>query len=88
MLALSIKYVVYILNTIYFNSKFKPYAEDEPQQPKQASTTQKDEPSLVEEKKLEMKLSKQSVDKQWNLLGRYLGQYIVYTGQSNAWLLS
>lgn len=42
----------------------------------------------VEEKKLELTLSKQSVDKQWNLLGPYLGQYIVYTGKSNAWLLS
>lgn len=42
----------------------------------------------VEEKKLEMTLSKQPVDKQWNLLGPYLGQYIVYTGESTAWLLS
>ncbi|KAI8080257.1 uncharacterized protein B0P05DRAFT_579157 [Gilbertella persicaria] len=42
----------------------------------------------AEEKKLEMSLSKQSVDKQWNLLGPYLGQYIVYTGEHTAWLLS
>lgn len=41
--------------------------------------------TIIEEKKLELTLS---VDKQWNLLGPYLGQYIVYTGQSNAWLLS
>ncbi|KAI8338230.1 DDHD domain-containing protein [Chlamydoabsidia padenii] len=51
-----------------------------------------DEPSsstaTVEEKKLEMTLAKQPVEKQWNLLGRYLGQYIVYTGADTAWLLS
>jgi hypothetical protein len=47
-----------------------------------------DAASSIEEKKLEMSLSKQSVDKQWNLLGPYLGQYIVYTGKNNAWLLS
>ncbi|KAI9485380.1 MAG: hypothetical protein EXX96DRAFT_456901, partial [Benjaminiella poitrasii] len=40
-----------------------------------------------EEKQLEISLSKQSVDKQWNLLGPYLGQYIVYTGENKAWLL-
>jgi hypothetical protein len=39
-----------------------------------------------EEKKLELSLSKQ--DKQWNLLGPYLSQYIIYTGTDNAWLLS
>ncbi|CAO3638528.1 unnamed protein product [Cunninghamella echinulata] len=44
--------------------------------------------TTVEEKKLEITLSKQSVDRQWNLLGRYLGQYIVYTGPNTAWLLS
>lgn len=44
--------------------------------------------SAVEEKKLEMSLSQKSVDKQWNLLGPYLGQYIVYTGENHAWLLS
>lgn len=44
--------------------------------------------TTAEEKKLEMSLAKQSVDKQWNLLGPYLGQYIVYTGESHAWLLT
>lgn len=44
--------------------------------------------TTAEEKKLEMSLAKQSADKQWNLLGPYLGQYIVYTGESHAWLLT
>ncbi|CAO3614214.1 unnamed protein product [Cunninghamella blakesleeana] len=44
--------------------------------------------TTVEEKKLEITLSKQAVEKQWNLLGRYLGQYIIYTGSNTAWLLS
>ncbi|CEP16091.1 hypothetical protein [Parasitella parasitica] len=52
--------------------------------PASESTT----PTTVEEKKLEMSLSQKSVDKQWNLLGPYLGQYIVYTGENHAWLLS
>ncbi|RUP23231.1 LOW QUALITY PROTEIN: hypothetical protein BC936DRAFT_139035, partial [Jimgerdemannia flammicorona] len=34
---------------------------------------------VIEEKKLE---------KQWNLLGRYLEQYVIYTGATTAWLLS
>ncbi|KAI9317101.1 hypothetical protein BX666DRAFT_144736 [Dichotomocladium elegans] len=41
----------------------------------------------IEEKKLEQKLEQQPVEKQWNLLGPYLSQYIVYTGANNAWLL-
>ncbi|KAL9537711.1 hypothetical protein MBANPS3_011533 [Mucor bainieri] len=44
--------------------------------------------TAVEEKKLEISLAQKSVDKQWNLLGPYLGQYIVYTGENHAWLLS
>ncbi|KAI8372006.1 hypothetical protein EDC96DRAFT_439127, partial [Choanephora cucurbitarum] len=62
-----------------YSSKHKPYL-----------TTQQtnEEASEEEEKKLEISLSKQSVDKQWNLLGPYLGQYIVYTGEDTAWLLS
>ncbi|KAF7727293.1 hypothetical protein EC973_007809 [Apophysomyces ossiformis] len=44
--------------------------------------------ATVEEKKLEMTLEKHPVEKQWNLLGPYLGQYIVYTGPNTAWLLS
>lgn len=44
--------------------------------------------TAVEEKKLEISLAQKSVDKQWNLLGPHLGQYIVYTGENHAWLLS
>jgi hypothetical protein len=44
--------------------------------------------AAAEEKKLEKKLEKQPVEKQWNLLGPYMGQYIVYTGPNSAWLLS
>ncbi|KAG2175583.1 hypothetical protein INT43_001230 [Umbelopsis isabellina] len=44
--------------------------------------------AAAEEKKLEKKLEKQPVDRQWNLLGPYMGQYIVYTGPNTAWLLS
>ncbi|KAG0186029.1 hypothetical protein DFQ28_008421 [Apophysomyces sp. BC1034] len=44
--------------------------------------------TTVEEKKLEMTLEKHPVEKQWNLLGPYLGQYIAYTGPNTAWLLS
>lgn len=53
-----------------------------------ASTSASPSETAVEEKKLEISLSQKSVDKQWNLLGPYLGQYIVYTGESHAWLLS
>ncbi|ORX46975.1 DDHD-domain-containing protein [Hesseltinella vesiculosa] len=45
-------------------------------------------PITMEEKKLELSLSSQSMDRQWNLLGRFLGQYVVYTGEYTAWLLS
>ncbi|KAG1150853.1 hypothetical protein G6F37_001601 [Rhizopus arrhizus] len=41
------------------------------------------EDETAEEKKLE-----EIVDKRWNLLGPYLGQHIVYTGKSQAWLFS
>lgn len=41
------------------------------------------EDETTEEKKLE-----EIVDKRWNLLGPYLGQHIVYTGKSQAWLFS
>ncbi|KAL0091653.1 DDHD domain-containing protein [Phycomyces blakesleeanus] len=44
--------------------------------------------SATEEGKLEATLAKQLSERQWNLLGPYLGQYIVYTGPSAAWLLS
>ncbi|CAO3623533.1 unnamed protein product [Cunninghamella blakesleeana] len=43
--------------------------------------------SAKEESKLKTELEKQPVEKQWNLLGSYLGQYVVYTGKSSAWLL-
>ncbi|KAJ8652448.1 hypothetical protein O0I10_011915 [Lichtheimia ornata] len=43
--------------------------------------------TAIEEKKLEQKLEQQPVEKQWNLLGPYLGQYMVYTGTNTAWLL-
>ncbi|KAI9250566.1 DDHD domain-containing protein [Phascolomyces articulosus] len=43
--------------------------------------------TAIEEKKLEISLEQQPVEKQWNLLGPYLGQYIVYTGANTAWLL-
>lgn len=43
--------------------------------------------TAIEEKKLEKSLEQQPVEKQWNLLGPYLGQYIVYTGPNTAWLL-
>jgi hypothetical protein len=49
----------------------------------QATTT-----AAAEEKKLEKKLEKQPVEKQWMLLGPYMEQYIVYTGPNSAWLLS
>ncbi|KAI8581099.1 hypothetical protein K450DRAFT_234642 [Umbelopsis ramanniana AG] len=49
----------------------------------QATTT-----AAAEEKKLEKKLEKQPVEKQWMLLGPYMGQYIAYTGPNSAWLLS
>ncbi|KAI9271054.1 DDHD domain-containing protein [Helicostylum pulchrum] len=57
--------------------------EETPTIPKYSSSPTTE--STIEEKKLELTLS---VDKQWNLLGPYLGQYIVYTGESSAWLLS
>ncbi|ORY96815.1 DDHD domain-domain-containing protein [Syncephalastrum racemosum] len=44
--------------------------------------------ATVEEKKLEQTLAKQPVERQWNLLGPYLGQYVAYTGKNTAWLLS
>lgn len=53
-----------------------------------ASTSISTSETAVEEKRLEMSLSQKSVDKQWNLLGPYLGQYIIYTGENHAWLLS
>ncbi|KAL0146365.1 DDHD domain-containing protein [Mucor lusitanicus] len=53
-----------------------------------ASTSISTSETAVEEKKLEISLAQKSVDKQWNLLGPYLGQYIVYTGENHAWLLS
>ncbi|KAI8140561.1 DDHD domain-containing protein [Fennellomyces sp. T-0311] len=43
--------------------------------------------TAIEEKKLEISLEQKPVEKQWNLLGTYLGQYIVYTGANTAWLL-
>ncbi|KAI9499448.1 DDHD domain-containing protein [Zychaea mexicana] len=44
--------------------------------------------TTIEEKKLEMALAKRPVERQWNLLGPYLGQYVAYTGTDTAWLLS
>ena len=53
-----------------------------------AENSQLTSSAAAEEKKLEKKLEKQPVDRQWNLLGPYMGQYIVYTGPNTAWLLS
>ena len=44
--------------------------------------------ATIEEKKLELALAKHPVERQWNLLGPYLGQYVAYTGADTAWLLS
>ncbi|KAI7864599.1 DDHD domain-containing protein [Spinellus fusiger] len=41
----------------------------------------------VEEKNLEKKLKERPMEKQWNLLGEFIGQYIVFTGHTTAWLL-
>ncbi|KAI8093670.1 DDHD domain-containing protein [Halteromyces radiatus] len=43
--------------------------------------------SAHEESKLKTALESQPVEKQWNLLGAYLEQYVVYTGENTAWLL-
>lgn len=43
--------------------------------------------TTVEEKKLEKTLEKQP-EKQFHLFGRYLEQYVIYTGPATAWLLS
>ncbi|KAI7897845.1 uncharacterized protein BX663DRAFT_444322 [Cokeromyces recurvatus] len=59
--------------------KFKPY---------RPNVNNTEDSVAAEETKLEISLSKQSVDVHWNLLGPYLGQYIVYTGENTAWLLS
>lgn len=76
-------------------SKHKPYLITEEPTPSQSATAAPEEEEEVEErnmatleeKKLEISLEKQPVEKQWNLLGPYLGQYIVYTGPNTAWLL-
>ncbi|KAJ8653831.1 hypothetical protein O0I10_010512 [Lichtheimia ornata] len=73
--------------------KYKPYSdpslavngkrkEDASAAAAAASTT------TLEEEKLEIALASQPVEKQWNLLGPYLGQYVAYTGPHTAWLLS
>ncbi|KAI9023851.1 hypothetical protein CLU79DRAFT_120938 [Phycomyces nitens] len=55
---------------------------------KKPSFSKPEEPGNSTEEKLEASLAKQLSERQWNLLGPYLGQYIVYTGTSTAWLLS
>lgn len=87
---------------LHSSSKHKPYLiVDEPPSaaaaaPKATSPSgdladpeEEDTPSAaaIEEKKLEKRLEQQPVEKQWNLLGPYLGQYIVYTSANSAWLL-
>ncbi|OZJ06976.1 hypothetical protein BZG36_00059 [Bifiguratus adelaidae] len=47
-----------------------------------------DREMAIEEKKLEKTLESHPVEKQWNLFGKFLGQYAVYTGICTAWLLS
>ncbi|KAI7870846.1 DDHD domain-containing protein [Spinellus fusiger] len=84
--------------------KYKPYANDTVEdsanqnsssvsktgkQPGISESKGEESPTAtVEENKLEATLEKQPVEKQWNLLGPYLGQYIIYTGLHTAWLLS
>lgn len=46
-----------------------------------------DSSAANEESKLKTALESQPMEKQWNLLGAYLEQYVVYTGASTAWLL-
>ncbi|KAI7892956.1 DDHD domain-containing protein [Mucor mucedo] len=67
--------------------KHKPYVTTTPEEDplKAAAAAAAATEETTEEKKLELTLSG---DKQWNLLGPYLGQYIVYTGPNHAWLLS
>ena len=67
----------------------------EPKQSKRASfpAAKSEEGSSIssatlEEKKLEIALAKRPVERQWNLLGPYLGQYVAYTGADTGWLLS
>ncbi|KAI9313781.1 DDHD domain-containing protein [Dichotomocladium elegans] len=64
--------------------KYKPYNDAGLLSVKrsEASTT------TLEEEKLQLALASQPVEKQWNLLGPYLGQYVAYTGPQSAWLLS
>ncbi|KAI8985203.1 DDHD domain-containing protein [Pilobolus umbonatus] len=57
-----------------------------PSSTQKLSTSPKEDTVLSEEKK--EAIPKQSTDKHWNLLGPYLGQYIVYANKTNAWLLS
>lgn len=68
-------------STINNSSTTDSTLKDEEQEELQRSDT------AIEEKKLEQKLEQQPVEKQWNLLGPYLGQYLVYTGTNTAWLL-
>ncbi|KAG0175291.1 hypothetical protein DFQ28_008238, partial [Apophysomyces sp. BC1034] len=72
--------------------KHRPYNEKE----LELADTTKDVPSAAEnkdrlqaseEKKLEMSLQNEPVEKQWHLQDAYSGQYIIYTGRNSAWLL-
>jgi hypothetical protein len=88
--------------TLFHFSKHKPWVIDPIEEPAAATSSSKSSvkssditessqaasTAAAEEKKLEKKLEKQPVEKQWNLLGPYMGQYIVYTGPNSAWLLS
>ncbi|KAI9498558.1 DDHD domain-containing protein [Zychaea mexicana] len=62
------------------------YPEEKQQEDKDDAELQRSA-TAIEEKKLEISLEQKPVEKQWNLLGPYLGQYIVYTGTNTAWLL-
>ncbi|KAI9028837.1 DDHD domain-containing protein [Phycomyces nitens] len=72
--------------------KHKPYLvpveeEDPTADPSEPHGDENANQAALERKKLEQKLLENSVEKQWNLLGGYIGQYIVYTGPNTAWLL-
>ncbi|ORZ20251.1 DDHD domain-domain-containing protein, partial [Absidia repens] len=73
--------------------KYKPYiieesSSEDPADTKADNTMSSIEStSAYEESKLKTVLESQPVEKQWNLLGAYLEQYVVYTGESTAWLL-
>ncbi|ORX55645.1 hypothetical protein DM01DRAFT_258558 [Hesseltinella vesiculosa] len=67
--------------------KYKPYEAPAPTQESATTSTSSVKSESHEESKLQSALEQQPVEKQWNLLGAYLEQYVVYTGPDTAWLL-